>query len=49
MMRVKVAELQERGEKKRVLGTLMVGVKDVGELVVDGEVNPQMQIYYNNQ
>jgi hypothetical protein len=38
MRKVKVVEL---------LGMLMVGVKDTGKSVVDGEVNRQIQIYYN--
>ncbi len=29
--------------------TLTVGTKDTSELVADGEVGRQMQIYYNNK
>ncbi len=45
---MKVADLSERGENKGFLGTLPLGIKDAGKFVVDGEVNPQMQIYYRN-
>ncbi len=52
---VKCADLPEEGEncwslrerwKEVVLGMLPVGVLNVGKLLPDGEVNPQMQIYY---
>jgi hypothetical protein len=43
---MKVADFSERGEKKYVLGMILVGLKDAGELVVDGEVNRQIVIYY---
>jgi hypothetical protein len=32
--------------KKCILGVLMVGIKDAGKLVVVGEVNRQIQIYF---
>jgi hypothetical protein len=44
---VKCADLHREGEKRVILGTLMVDVKDVSELVVDGEVNRKIQIYFN--
>ncbi len=43
--RVKVSDLSARGEKKGNLGTLILGMWGVGELVADGEVNRQIQIY----
>ncbi len=45
---VKVADLSGRGETKGILDMLLVDVQDAGKLVVDGEVNSQMQIYYND-
>ncbi len=45
--RVKVADLSKRGEKKGALWKLLVGIEDAGKLAVDGEVNRQIQIYYN--
>jgi hypothetical protein len=47
LIRVKVANLSERGETKGVLGTLVAGMEEAGKMVVDGEVNRQIEIYYN--
>ncbi len=41
-----MTDLSERAEKKGILRTLLVSVLDIGELVVDGEVHRQMQIYF---
>ncbi len=46
-MRVKVVDLSERGEKKGVLGKLLVRVLDASKLVDDRAVDRQMKIYYN--
>jgi hypothetical protein len=42
MKRMKVVDLSERSEKKGIIGTLLVGIQDARELVVDVEVNRQM-------
>jgi hypothetical protein len=46
LRRMKVVDLSEKDETKGILGTLLVGVLEAGKLVADGEVNAQMQIYY---
>ncbi len=42
-----MADLSERGETKGISGALMVGILDAGKSVIDGVINPQIQIYYN--
>ncbi len=44
MRTVKVADLSEWGEKKGILGTLLVVMKDAGKLMADGEVKCRFTI-----